>query len=261
MSRFPHAVLAFSNAGTLVVALVCNGLANALPLNGRGTGELSALYPNLFVPAAATFSIWALIYTGLLLSVGYGLDSVRRGRDPSVLVAIGPWLSVNLLANAAWIFAWHWTQVGLSVLLMAVILGTLMVVHIRLGVGSRAVSRAERWLVHVPVSIYLGWISVASIANITAWAVDLGVPAFGSGPAALTAVVLAVAVGLGGAMLWRCGDWAYAAVVGWALAGIAVKRAGAAEPGSIFVAATAAAGLGLLVLGILGTLWRVRSRR
>lgn len=260
MFRFPPAVIASSNAGALLVALACNGLANALPLNGRGTGELSALYPNLFVPAAATFSIWALIYSGLLLLVGHGLHSVRRGRDPSAIVAIGPWLSVNLLANAAWIFAWHWTQVGLSVGLMAIILGTLMVMYVRLGVGSRAVSRGERWLVHAPVSIYLGWISVASIANITAWAVDQGAPAFGSGPAALTAAVLVVAVGLGGAMLWRCGDWAYAAVVVWALAGIVIQRWGASDPGSTGVAVTAAAGLCLLVLGIFGTLWHARSR-
>lgn len=252
MSR--RTALAVGNAVALLVALVCNGLANALPLNGMTTGALSDLYPNLFVPMGATFSIWGLIYLGLLGLVGYGLAQLRAGPGETAVERLGPWMVVNLLANGAWIFAWHWLQVELSLVLMGVILGSLIAMHRRLGVGRRAAPAGERWLVHLPVSVYLGWISVATIANVTTLAVDLGAPPFGDVQAALTVGVMAVAVGLAGAMLWRHRDVPYALVIVWALIGIAVKRSAAVDPGSPLVAGAAAVGIGLVVLGVLGVL-------
>jgi hypothetical protein len=255
MSR--RTILAIGNAVALLVALLCNGLANALPLNGMTTGALSDLYPNLFVPMGATFSIWGLIYLGLMGLVGYGLAQLRAGPGETAVERLGPWMVVNLLANSAWIFAWHWLQVELSVVLMGVILGSLIAMHRRLGVGLRAAPVGERWLVHMPVSVYLGWISVATIANLTTLAVDHGVPPFGDVQAALTVGVMAVAVSLAGAMLWRHRDVPYALVVVWAFIGIAVKRGGSVEVGSPLVAS--AAGVGVVVVG-LGVLAAVAGR-
>ena len=252
-----RAVFASLTAAALVVTLVCNGLANALPLNGMGTGELSALYPNLFVPMGLTFSIWGLLYLGLISLCGYGLAQIRSPAPETVVERLGPWMALNLLANAAWIFAWHWQQVALSVAIMGLILGTLLVSYRRVCVKGRGAGALERWAVHVPVCAYLGWISVATIANITALAVDQGAPSFGMAPAAIAVAMVCVAAVLGIAMLRRYGDVAYALVIAWALLGILIKRVGAADPGSQPVAA--AAGIALGVLGI-ATASTVRRR-
>ena len=248
-----RARLALATAVALVVALVCNGLANALPLNGMGTGELSDLYPNLFVPMGATFSIWGVIYLGLTGLVVHALGQVRSPEPRTAVERMGPWMAVNLLANATWIFAWHWRAVALSVGVMGVILGTLLVLYRRVCLAGVAVGGRERWLVHVPIRVYLGWISVATVANVTALAVDLGVPAFGTAPAVATVVMVSVAVGLAVTMLVRHRDLAYALVIAWALLGIAVKRSGATQNGSETVALAAGAGLAVVLVGALWT--------
>lgn len=254
MARTKRLTWAVLNTAALVVALVCNGLANALPLNGMGTGQLSDLYPNLFVPMGLTFSIWGLIYLWLLAFVAYGFAVVGAERERNPLSLIGPWFVVNCLANAGWIFAWHWLQVELSLLIMGVILTSLIAMYLRLGVGAQAAPGADRWLVHAPVSLYLGWITVATIANVTTVAVDLGVPPFGTVQAALTVGVLATAVLIAARMLQARRDVVFALVVAWALFGIYIKRSGATEDGSGLVATAALVGLVLVGLGVVGTL-------
>jgi hypothetical protein len=247
------------NAAGLGFALFANGLANALPLNGRNTGELSALYPNLFVPAALTFSIWGLIYLGLIAVVVYGFAGEASENRPSVLEALGPWFLVSCLANGAWIFAWHWQLVGLSLGIMLVILGSLVAMYLRLGIGRRPTTTGETWAVRVPVSVYLGWITVATVANTTALAVDLGAPSFGQGPAMLTVAVLAAVVAITGAVLRTRRDLAFALVVVWAFVGIVLRRSGAPEVGSALVHTAATGGLVVVVLALLATA-RVRLR-
>ena len=245
------------NAAGLAWALVWNTLANALPLGGMGTGELSDLYPNLFVPAGITFSIWGLIYALLLGFVGAGFVFARRGEAEDPFVGVGPWFAVNTLANGLWIVAWHFRLVPLSLLLMGVLLASLIAMHRGLGIGRTASRGAmETWLVRVPVSVYLGWITVATIANVTTVAVNLGAPAYGPVPAALTVVVLAVAIGITGRMLAAHRDLAFGGVVLWALVGIALVRAGEPQPGSGLVFASAVAGAAVVALGLVATIVR-----
>lgn len=244
------------NAVGLLVAIVVNGLAAGLPLNGMDTGALSDLYPNLFVPIGLTFSIWGVIYLWLLAFVVYGLARSRSDEPGGHLERIGPWFLVNCSANAAWIFAWHWKLVGLSLALMLVILASLIAMYLRLGIGRRPADPGERWLIHTPISIYLGWITVATIANVTTLAVDLGAPAFGPVPALLTVGVLAIAVLITAGVLWRRRDVAYALVVVWAFLGIYLKRADAVEDGSGLVATAALVCLVALIVSVgaaLGT--------
>lgn len=254
LSRMHWAVF---NAVGLVWALVWNALANAIPLGGMGTGELSALYPNLFVPAGLTFSIWGLIYLGLLGFVVAGFVFARRSEAADPLHAVGPWFVVNTVANGLWIVAWHHQLVPLSLLLMAVILGSLITMYLRLGIGITPSRGAlETWAVRVPVSTYLGWITVATIANVTAVAIDLGVPPYGPAPAALTVVVQAVAIGITGRMLAVHRDIAFGAVVLWAFVGIALARSGAPDAGASLVFATSAGGAAIVALGLVATLIR-----
>ncbi|RMF03679.1 MAG: tryptophan-rich sensory protein, partial [Bacteroidetes bacterium] len=153
----------------LVIALVLNSLANGLPLNGKTTGELSDMYPNLFVPAGFTFGIWALIY---LMLIGVVIVQFRSSSAPWVK-RIGLWFFISCLANASWIVAWHYLQVRLSLLIMLLILGSLLLIFLRLRTVAAA-DGIERWLVRPAFSVYLGWISVATVANVTTLLVDEG---------------------------------------------------------------------------------------
>jgi len=248
------------NALALVWALVWNTLANALPLGGLDTGQLSDLYPNLFVPAGLTFSIWGLIYLGLIGLVVAGFVFARGPASDDPVASIGPWFAVNAVANGLWIVAWHYQYVALSLGLMAVILASLIVKYLRLGIGRTPASGAlEAWAVRAPVSLYLAWITVATIANVTTLAVDLGAPAYGPIPAALTVVVLAVAVGIAGRMLMAHRDVIFAGVVVWAFAGIALARSGSTDDGAGVVYAAALVGGGIVALGMVLT-WIRRAK-
>jgi hypothetical protein len=164
--------------GTVVV----NGLANALPLNNKTTGELSDLYPNLFVPAGLTFAIWGLIYVLLAIFVIYQLiPSVRRDAQKVDFVQrIGLLFFISSIANIGWIFAWHYEIVPLSLVLMLILLGYLIAIYLRLNIGKSEATKSEKYLVHLPFSVYLGWITIATIANVTALLVDINWNTWGS---------------------------------------------------------------------------------
>ena len=164
MTRSRYAFPALNTVG-LILVLALNGLANALPINGVTTGGVSDRYANLFTPAGLTFSIWGLICLLLTAFVVYGWVAARGDRD-SFSGGVGPWFFVSCLANSGWILAWHYRLLPLSLVLMLVLLGSLLAVYLRLGIGLTGVSRHERLLVHLPFSVYLGWITVATIANV-----------------------------------------------------------------------------------------------
>jgi hypothetical protein len=199
-----------------------NALASALPLNGQTTGEISDRFDVFFVPAGYVFSIWGLIYLALLAySVFQALPA--QAQDAR-LRSIGYLYILSAVANMAWIFLWHYEFFSLSVVAMLALLGLLIAIYLRLDIGHTKVSSAMKWLVHVPFSIYLGWITVATIANITSVLYFLQWNGWGISPEAWTLIMLAAAVIIGAAVSLTRGDVAYAAVLIWAFAGIAVKH-------------------------------------
>ena len=224
-----------SFAGTLTL----NGLANGLPINGKDTGQLSDQYPNLFTPAGITFAIWGFIYLLLAIFCGYQARDLfsRRKKDMPFLNRIGPLFVVSNLANMAWILAWHYEHVGLSLLLMGVLLGSLLLIYLRLETGRSTVRWQEQYFVRVPFSVYLGWISVATIANSTAWLVDLGWRGSGVSEQVWAVLVVGVATLLALFMLAKRRDRAYGLVILWALAGILLKRTHSDEPASVLIVA------------------------
>lgn len=159
-----------SFAGTVAV----NAMANALPINGRNTGELSALYPNQFVPSGMTFSIWLAIYLGLTGFIIYQWGSLRHEGRVFLLQTLGPGFILTNIFNMSWILAWHYMQVFLSVIIMLALLFTLVNIHRKFSIPDRAASLGNRLWFQLPFSIYLGWILIATIANITAMLVHLG---------------------------------------------------------------------------------------
>ena len=138
---------------------------------------------------------------------------------------------------------------------------SLVAMYLRLGIGRKPAPRADRWFVHAPVSVYLGWITVASIANITTLAIDLGATPYGTVQAGLTVAVMTAAVLITARMLQAYRDLLYAAVVLWAFLGIWLKRSASEEDGSGIVAAAALVGMLLLVAGMVVVKARARSSK
>jgi len=208
---------------TVLVTLLINTLANALPLNGQNTGQISDRFNVYFVPAGYVFSIWGLIYIGLIAYAIYqALPSQRK--NPR-LRSTGWWIALGGIANSAWIFLWHYNQFPLTLIAMLTLLATLIVTYLRLGVGRTAVPAGENWAVHVPFSIYLGWITVATVANISDVLDFLKWNRFGIEPEIWMGIVLAAVLIIAALMNFTRRDVAYAAVLLWALVGIAVKQA------------------------------------
>lgn len=208
-----------------LVMVVVNALANILPINGIGTGEVSDSYPNLFAPAGLTFAIWGVIYLLLLGYVLYELGAFRSEREqlPSgTLTRTALLFAFSSFANAAWIFSWHYRQIGLSLVLMLTILVALILINVDL--ARHRTSKREKLFVRLPFSVYFGWISVATIANVTTLLVDLDWNGFGIAPSIWTVIVLAVGTVIGIATLRRHRDVAYGLVFLWAYFGIWFKH-------------------------------------
>jgi hypothetical protein len=208
---------------TVLITLVVNVLADALPLNGLNTGRISDRFNIYFVPAGYVFSIWGLIYIGLIAFAIY--QALPSQRENPRLRAVGWWIALGGLANSAWIFLWHYEQFPLTLVAMLVLLATLIVTYLRLGIGRTTVTSGEKWSVHIPFSIYLGWITVATIANVSDVLDFLKWDRFGISPEIWMSVVLAAVLVIAVLMNFTRRDLAYAAVLLWALAGISVKQA------------------------------------
>lgn len=228
---------------TTVFTLIMNGAANAIPLNGRETGAISDSFNVLFVPAAYVFAIWGVIYVGLLAFTIY--HSLPSQRTNPRLQKIGGWVAVSSLANGAWIYFWHFGQYTITLLIMLALLVTLLFIYLLLNIGKARFSNLEKWLVSIPFSTYLGWITVATIANATAlfsyWGWDGGFLSAQS----WTLVLLTAGVIIAALMAFTRSDIAYLLVLAWAFAGISVRWADMAV---LNVAGYAAAALVLILL-------------
>ena len=234
--------------GTIIV----NGLANALPINNRTTGELSAQYPNLFVPAGLTFSIWGVIYILLTIFVVYGLIvTAKNGTQKSLFIEnIGVLFFISCLANMGWIFVWHYEAVPLSVVIMLILLATLITIYLKLRIGRSDSPNSEKYLVHLPFSIYLGWVTIATIANITALLVYANWNAFGLGEPFWAIVVIIAGIGITLGVLFTRKDIFYCLVVDWSLLGILLKRLADSTPVQSVIATTIA-GLVIVTAGVI----------
>ncbi len=250
-------------AVTFVLMVVVNGLANALPLNGRLTGEVSDAYGNLFAPAGITFVIWGVIYILLachtLYQLGLFRDPSARGHD-ALLKKVGVIFAVSSLANTVWIFAWHYDLIALSLLMMLVILVCLIAIATE--VRKANLSARETFFIRVPFSVYFGWITVATIANVTVWLVSLGWGAFGIAEATWAVALIVIGALIGLAVILRNRDIAYGLVLVWAYLGIIIKHVGVDGFGGAYPAVIYAAGIciaAFVVGGIYTTLAHRRS--
>lgn len=218
-------ILAIINVIAYAVVLLTNYLAVSLPLNNKTTGQLSDQYPNLFTPAGITFSIWGVIYLFLGIFVVYQLVELFKDNIvASKIKSITPVFLLNCAANASWLFAWHYEMVGLSVVIMLVMLSTLIIIHNRLNLAMQWNLMPEKLCLDIPFSLYLGWISIATIANVTTLLVSYQITPFGLSAGVWTIIMLAIATAITIAMIQIKSNYVFAFVVIWALFGIVKKR-------------------------------------
>lgn len=210
---------------TFILMIVVNALANILPINGIGTGAISDSYQNLFAPAGITFSIWGVIYLLLggytLYQIGFFQDKVSEKKG-KLMDRIGIVFSLSSLVNAIWIFAWHYMNIPLSMVLMLVILGCL--IYINRLIMAAELDRKEKIFISLPFSVYFGWITVATIANVTILLVSLGWDGFALSEPFWTVIVLLVGLLIGIVTILRNRDYAYGLVLIWAYLGILIKH-------------------------------------
>jgi len=153
---------------TFLIMVMMNGLANALPINGITTGEVSDSYPNLFAPIGLTFAIWGVIYLLLALYTGYQMLAFKTSsfsEKSDMFKIVNVWFVVSSIVNSIWIVAWHYRWIAVTMFLMVILLICLIVVNQFL--KNRRLSTTEKVLVRLPFSVYFGWITVATIANMT----------------------------------------------------------------------------------------------
>ena len=238
---------------TTLLTITVNGLANALPLNGQGTGEISDRFAIYFVPEGYVFSIWGIIYLGLIAFVIYQLMPGQK--EDALIEKIAPGFWVANLANTAWIFLWHYEFFPLTLVAMLTLLASLLYVYLQIS-GFGELTGGQKWFVKLPFSIYLGWISVATVANVSQVLFDAKWSGWGLSPELWTVIMLVVAAVLGLAMRWRERDWAYGLVLVWALVGIAQKHSSSA-----LVSNTAWVMVGVLALALVSVPFIKRTPR
>jgi hypothetical protein len=206
--------------------IAVNVLAEVLPLNGKTTGEISDLYPNLFTPAGITFSIWSVIYIFLAGSIIFQATALLKKSHPSrnKIQKISPFFIVTCLANAAWIISWHYRLVSLSVCIMILLLLSLIIIHEKLNLSLSRKPLSEKLWLDVPFSLYLGWITIATIANVTAMLVDMGWNGAGLSETFWTVTMIGTGTLAGLLMIYLKNNIIVAVVGIWAFYGIYLKK-------------------------------------
>ncbi|MBT8421735.1 MAG: tryptophan-rich sensory protein [Gammaproteobacteria bacterium] len=212
------------NILALVAVVLVNAIATGLPLGGVTTGEVSARYESTFTPAGYAFAIWGLIYVALFAFVLYQAGSGNRNDEQLARIS-RPW-QLSCLFNVVWIFFWHYDFLLLSMLAMLGLLLSLVTIYRELGIAVTPAPLGRKLFVHVPFSIYTGWICVATIANLSAVQVGTGWESLIFDAETWTLLKLGVAGAIGATLICRRRDIAATLVVAWAAWAISVKQAG-----------------------------------
>ncbi len=247
-------VVVISALVAVIGGFLGSGAVVGTPIDEAAGGALSAS-ATLVAPGGPAFSIWSVIYAGLLALAVYQLLPGQRS-DPRQR-RTGWWVAASLLLNAAWILV---VQVGSVTGALVAIVALLLVLVVALArlIGTRPASLLQSLLLDGVVGLYLGWVSIATVANVaSALVADAGWQPVGAAATGWAVGVLLVAAGIGaGLAVLGHGRLAPALSLSWGLAWIAVARASGA-PESVLVAVVA----GLAAAVVLGSAVVVRGQR
>jgi hypothetical protein len=218
-------LLKWSNIIAFAFTVIVNGLAGSTTLiGGVNTAQISDSNPTLITPAGYVFAIWGIIY--VLLGVFVIFQALPSQKEKEYTKKIG-WLFVlSSIINIAWLFLWQYKFLSYSVVLMFLLLATLIFIYLRLGIGQSPVTLREKLAIHVPFSVYIGWITIASIADVSVTLVSMNWNGFGIDPEIWATLIIVVALVITLLVLATRRDIAYGLVIVWALTGIAVKQNG-----------------------------------
>jgi hypothetical protein len=234
----------FLNLVLFTGMIVMNYLAVSLPLNNKTTGELSDSFPNLFVPAGITFSIWGVIY---LLIAGYCIVQFT-GQNQFMISKISWIFAASCVFNALWIVCWHYGKLPLSLIVMLGLLVSLIYINILIKDVPLSIIKAT-------FGIYLGWICIATIANVTALLVHYNWNGFGISDEVWTITMIAVGTLIVSLTLFRLQNPFIGLSVIWAFSGIIIKRQ--ADYRSIVIAAA----IGILLVAVMTVYGFFRSKQ
>ncbi|NMO98098.1 tryptophan-rich sensory protein [Paenibacillus lemnae] len=238
------------NAAAFAAVITINILSNALPLGGRNTGDISDQFYIYITPAGYAFSIWSLIYVLLAGFVIYQLRRDTSSRDS--VRATGIWFILSCIFNMAWLFLWHYLYIEWSVFAMLLLLASIFVLY-RKTRGISSPSPGERWLVKLPFSIYLGWVSAAFLVNVGIVIYKNGWSPLGLSELGWSIALLCIGVILAVAISYPPRDGILPLVFVWAYIAIAVEHR---DEGTIMLTAFV---LGALVF--LYALWLMIFKR
>jgi hypothetical protein len=242
-------VLQVSNGVALIITLIINYLSNTGIFNGNTMATVSARYQNYFTPAGYAFSIWGLIYLGLLAFVIYqGRSLFKKVEDNWPVQEIGWWFIVSCAANSLWVFAWLYDYTGLSVIIMIVLLLSLIKIIFNTRMELDDLPLKKIAFVWWPFCLYSGWITVAIVADIAAWLTKIHWNGFGLSGVAWAIIMIIVAGIINLIVTWNRNMREYALVGAWALVAIAVANWESAT--SIVVAAIVVASVLFVSSGI-----------
>jgi hypothetical protein len=238
-------LLKWLNLVGFVTVVAVNSIVAATGLiGGKTTAQVSDAYPTLVTPAGYVFSIWSVIY--VLLGVFAIAQALPRDYARVYREKIG-WLFVlSCIFNIAWLFLWQFELLPASVVVMFLLLSTIILIYTRLGIGRSTVKPWEWIAFHLPFSVYLGWITIASIANVATALASVNWDGFGLSPETWAILIIAVAVLITSLVVVTRRDVAYGLVVVWALLGIAAKQS--TYPTIVTAAQASAAIVGAIIL-------------
>jgi tryptophan-rich sensory protein len=219
--------LAILNAISFVIHIGVAYLTQAKMINTKDAGEISDKYFSLFTPADFTFAIWGIIYTCLGIFCLYHIIMAYKHDKPNPanadLRSISGLFIVNNLVTAGWLIAWTSEQLLLSVVLIILQLATLVAIHVRLRIHNRLRNPGSKTCTELPLSIYLGWVSMATITNISIYLVATGWDGQGLSPVYWTMIMIGVAILAGILMIFTRKNIAFGIVIIWGLYGISSR--------------------------------------
>ncbi|HCF25641.1 MAG TPA: hypothetical protein DEV81_00085 [Cyanobacteria bacterium UBA11049] len=246
-------MLPIATAIAILATLTVNILSNFFPAQGLNIGEIAntILQGVQITPANYAFAIWGLIYLGL---IAYGIYQLRPTQHSNPTIRrVDILLIVACIAQMAWVYLFTLRLFWLSVVAMLAILLPLIAAYLQLGIGKQRVSRQQRWLVQVPFSIYLGWISVATIVNIASALYISSWDGWGISAAGWTVIMLIVGGVIGAFVATQRADIAFTLVFVWAYVAIAIRNLN--NP-AIWITAVVAA----IILAVMLVFSRMRNK-
>ncbi|MEO8821929.1 MAG: hypothetical protein ABI366_00030 [Ginsengibacter sp.] len=222
--------LQIANGISIVSTIIINYLANTGAFNGKTVAEISGKYQNYFTPSGYAFSIWGLIYLGLLAFVIYtGRGLFKKVEDEWPVLEIGWWFVISCIANSCWLIAWLYDYTGLTVIIMIIMLLSLVKIILNTRMELDDLPLKKIAFVWWPFCIYSGWISVALIANVAAYLTKINWNGFGITQIGWAIIMICITGIINLLITWKRNMREFALVGVWALVAIAIANWNGAE--------------------------------